>query len=113
MDINVVHQYSHIGEKLLRLTYVALGVNLTGMLQVCDGCARSKAKACAVRNKTYTRASKLGERIFVDTNGPLTEILIGKQYWIYVVDDYIIITVVSLQRSSCNCQRKRKNYFKT
>ena len=57
MEINVVHKYSHLGEKLLRTTYNALGVNLTRTLQVCDGCARSKAKAHAVRKNTYTRES--------------------------------------------------------
>ena len=40
MDINVAHWYSNIGEKLLRLTYDALGVKLTGPLEVCDSCER-------------------------------------------------------------------------
>ena len=35
----VIHRYSHLGEKLLRTTYNALGVNLTVTLQVCGGCA--------------------------------------------------------------------------
>ena len=39
----------------------------SGTLEVCDSCARSKAKACAVRNNTYTRASNPGENCFVDT----------------------------------------------
>ena len=40
VDINVVHKYSHLIEKLLRQTYDALGIKLTGKLQVCDGCSR-------------------------------------------------------------------------
>ena len=88
MDINVVHMYSHLGEKLLHTTYNARGVKLTGTLQVCDGCARSKEKTRAVRNKTYTRASQPVERTFVDTTGPLPEILIRNRYWIGVVGDY-------------------------
>ena len=71
-----------------RTTYNAIGVKLTGTLQVCDVCASSKAKARAVRKKTYTRASQPGERIFVDTTGPFTESLIENLYWIGVVDDY-------------------------
>ena len=74
--------YSHLGEKLLRTTYNALGVKLTGTLQVCDGYERSKAKTRAVRNKTYRRASQPGERIFVDTTGPFSESLI----WESVLD---------------------------
>ena len=64
MYISVVHRYFWLGEKLLCTTYNTPGVNLSGTLQVFDGCARSKAKASAVRNKKYTRASNPGERIF-------------------------------------------------
>ena len=88
MDIHVFHRYSHMGEQLLFITYNALGVMLTGTLKVCDGCAQSKAKECAVRKDTYTRLLQLGERIFVDTTGPFPEILIGNWHWIGVVDDY-------------------------
>ena len=38
MDINVLHMYSHLGEKLLRTTYNALSIKLTGTLHVCHGC---------------------------------------------------------------------------
>ena len=69
IDINVVHQYSHLGGKLLHLIYDALDDNMTSTLQVCDGCARSKTKERAFRNKTYKRASNPRENIFVDTTG--------------------------------------------
>ena len=36
---------------MLHITYNALGVKLTGTLQVCDGFVRSKAKPRAVRKK--------------------------------------------------------------
>ena len=88
MGINVVHQYSHLEEKMLRITYNTMGVKLTGTLQVCDGCSRSKSEACSVRKKTCKRASRTGERVFVDTTGTFTESLIGNRYWIGVVDDY-------------------------
>ena len=84
----MLHGYSHLGEKLLRTTYNSIGVKLTGTLQVCGICASSKEKVCAVRKKTYTRASQPGERIFVDTTGPFTESLIENWYWIGIVDDY-------------------------
>ena len=78
-----------MGEKLLRITYNALGVRLTGTLQVYDGCVRSKAKEREARNKTYKRASQPGDRIFVYMAGPFQEILIGNRYWIGVVDGCI------------------------
>ena len=72
----------------MRITYNALGVKLTGTLQVCDGCARSKEKYCAARKKTYKRVSNLGERTFVATTSLFLESLISNQYWIGVVDDH-------------------------
>ena len=72
IDINVVHRYSHLGEKLLRTTQNTLVVKSTGTLQVCDVCARLKAKELAVRKKTYTRASQSGERIFCGIDWSVT-----------------------------------------
>ena len=66
----MVHGYSHIEEKLLRITYNALGVKLTGTLQFCGGCARSKAKARAVQKNAYMKASHPGASIFVYATGP-------------------------------------------
>ena len=87
MGINVLHRYSHLGEKLLRTTYNALGVKLTDNLQICNGCARSNEKSRAIRKKTYTRAFHPGEMIIVNTTGPFPDSLNGNQYWIGVVDD--------------------------
>ena len=38
MDINDAHGLCHLGEKLLRITFTALGIKLTGKLKACDGC---------------------------------------------------------------------------
>ena len=81
MDINVVHGYSYLVETLLRTTYNTLGVNLTGTLQICDGFARSKAKARAAREKNYTRSSQTGESVFMDMAVPFLESLIWNRYW--------------------------------
>ena len=72
----------------MHTTYNSLSFKLTVTLQVCDGCALSKAKSCAVRKKTSTRASQPRERVFVDTTGPFPESLIGIWYYIGVVDYY-------------------------
>ena len=45
MDTNVVHRYSNLGEMFLHLTYDALGIQLIGTLNVCDGCAQLKEKS--------------------------------------------------------------------
>ena len=86
MDITMVCQYSHLIENLLSLTYDDLVLKLKDKLQVCDSCARSKAKPHSIRKKTYKIVSNPVERAFVDTTGPLLEILICVRYYISVVD---------------------------
>ena len=112
MDTNVVHRYSHLGEKLLRTTYNAPGVKLTGKLQVCNGCARSKANSRAVRKQNYTRASQPGERIFVDMTGPLPKSLVGKRYWIGVVDDYNRYSWSFFTKKSLNLKKRWKMFLR-
>ena len=56
---------------MLSLTSGALIVQLTGTLEICDVCALSKAKECALRKKMYTWATNPGESIILDTTGPL------------------------------------------
>ena len=72
----------------MHIAYNALGVKLKCTIQVCDKCARSKAKACVDRRKTFMGVSQPGERIFVDMTGPFPESLIDNRYWIGVVDNY-------------------------
>ena len=88
MDINTAHSLCHLGEKLLRVTFSELGVKLTGQLKPCEGCCRANARAKAVRKSTNVRATKPGERLFVDTSGPYPESLSGNRYWIQIVDDF-------------------------
>ena len=76
MDITVMQRYSHLRETLLRITYNSLRVKLTGTLKFCDKCARCKAKLSVIRKKTYTKLSKPGEKIFVDTTSPFLDILL-------------------------------------
>ena len=37
---------------------------------------------------TKTRATKAGERLFIDTSGPYPWSMRGNKYWFKVVDDY-------------------------
>ena len=62
---------------MLCLNYEALAFQFTGILEVCDGCVCLKAKARALRKKTYIRATNPEESIFVDTDGPFPESIIG------------------------------------
>ena len=108
----MVHRYSHLGEKFLRITYSALGVKLTGTLQVCYGCARSKEKSCAARKETYTRASHPGEIFFVDTTGPFPDSLIENRYWIGVVGNYSRYSWIFLTETKSQLTKKMGELFK-
>ena len=112
MGINVAQQCSHIGEKLLRLTYDDLGVKLTGTLEVCDRCARLKAKAYAVINKTYPRATNMGESIFVETTGPFPENITENCYWIVVVYDHICYSWSFFTKTKLQLQKKWRSFLK-
>jgi hypothetical protein len=63
---------------LLRKTYSRLDVTLTGALKPCEGCGFAKAKAKAVSKTTSTKATKPGERLFLDTSANIK--------WIQVLD---------------------------
>jgi hypothetical protein len=66
-----------------------LDVTLTGALKPCEGCGfLAKAKAKAVSKTTSTKATKPGERLFLDTSGPFSPTLNGYKCWIQVVDDF-------------------------
>ena len=112
MNINVVHGYSHMGEKLLRITYNALGVKLTGTIQIFGGCARSKAKSRAVQKNTYMRASHLGASIFVYKTGPFPYSLIGNWYWIVVVDNYSCYYGSFLTKNQLKLSKKMGYFFR-
>ena len=89
IDINKAHDdCGHKGEALLRKTYKRIGVELTGTLLPCEGCGYSKAKAKAVSKTTSVKATKPGERLYLDTTGPFSPTLNGYKFWIQVVDDF-------------------------
>jgi hypothetical protein len=89
LDINKAHDVlGHEGEALLLKTYKRLDVTLTGALKPCEGCGFAKAKAKAASKTTSTKATKPGERLFLDTSGLFSPTLNGCKYWIQVVDDF-------------------------
>ena len=108
----MVHQYSHLVEKLLRLTHDDLGVNMKGTLEVCDGFTIPKAKSHASRNKTYKRATKTVEVILVDTTSPFTESLIGNRYWIGIVNYYSCYYCIFLMMTKSQLLKKMEYVLK-
>ena len=55
MDIDLVHSYSHLGEKLLCIKYNTPSVKFIGTLQVYDGCAQSKERQIREKGFLWTQ----------------------------------------------------------
>ena len=102
---------TRILEKRSHLAYDSLGVKLTGTLQVCDCCERSQAKAHEFIKKTNTRATKPEESFFVENTGPFPESLIGKSYWIGVLDYYSRYSWGFFTKKNQSCKRKRSFFI--
>ena len=101
-----------MGENLLRITYNYIGVKITGTLQFCGGCAKSKEKPPSVRKNNYMIASQPGERIFVYTTGPFTESLISNLYLIGVVDYYSRYSLIFFTKIKSLLPKKMEDLFK-
>jgi hypothetical protein len=89
IDINDAHdKYGHIGEAALRATLKSIGLEPTGTLLACSGCAQAKARAKNIPKFTSLKATSPGERMYTDISGPYKKSLIGSNYWILFVDQY-------------------------
>ena len=71
MGINVAHSIlSHPDGRTLRTVAKKLKWTPIGAFHPCGACALTKAKAKVVPKSTQTRATKPGERLFLDISGP-------------------------------------------
>lgn len=88
-DIMKMHRLlGHPSEKITIDTAKMHGIQLTGGREPCIGCSKAKAQRHAVPKTTDTRATRKGERIFIDLGGPLhLESLGGSKYVAIFVDD--------------------------
>lgn len=75
-------------EKLLQKTLKNLGIEPKGTFNRCEACAISKARQKPVRKATSIRATRAGERLFIDTAGPYHAGINGNRYLVQIVDDY-------------------------
>ena len=78
----------HASEEPVRKTMKRLNIPVIGPFPACTACFRAKAKAKKVAKITADKATKPGERLFIDLSGPYFKSAGGTQYWILVVDDF-------------------------
>jgi len=95
----------HMGAALLKRSCKHHGLELQGSLSSCDACALTKAKQRGVSKTTETKATKPGQRVFLDCSGPFPESVGGNQYQAQAVDDATHEGFVGfLKRRSQLCQ---------
>ena len=88
VDINEFHLIlNHAGEETLQLTAKNHGIKLKGKLIPCFACKMANAKKPSIPKSTETVASKIGERIFIDTSSIKSKSFGGTKFWLLVVDD--------------------------
>jgi hypothetical protein len=89
VDVNTAHSLlGHPDTRTVRNMARFLKWKLTGDLLPCGSCALAKAKAKSVPKSTQTRATKPGERLFLDISGPFNETLKKNKFWLRIVDDH-------------------------
>jgi hypothetical protein len=89
LDINVAHdRFAHLNENDLRKVMKQHGINLTGKLLPCEACLLWKSKRQMIPKFTTLKATKIGERIYMDTTGPFPPTLKGSKYWNKICDQF-------------------------
>ena len=80
-------KWGHQHKDQLDRTANHAAIKLVGKLWSCAGCGLVKARGKATMKTTTVRATKKGERIFIDATGPLPRTRGGMTYWFAAVDD--------------------------
>ena len=89
MDINVAHGLlGHPDTRMVKEMARTQDWTLTGTVKPCGSCALAKARAKAIPKSTLTKATKPGERLFLDISGPFSDSLNQNKYWLRIVDDF-------------------------
>ena len=89
MDINDAHEkMGHSCASVLIATCKQMGIKLVGSLKACEACMKAKARAKPVKKSTNKIASRVGERVFLDTSGPFAPSIRGSRYWGKICDQF-------------------------
>ena len=92
-------QWGHHHENQLNKMANHLKVKLVGKLTECAGCALTKSRANATIKTSVLKATKKGQRLFIDTIGPYPASRGGMKYWACAVDDFTDMTWTNFTRS--------------
>ena len=89
LDINEAHEkMGHSCAAVLKSTCKQMGIQLVGSLKACEACMKAKARAKPVKKTTDKKATRVGERVFLDTSGPFAPSIRGSKYWGKICDQF-------------------------
>jgi hypothetical protein len=89
MDMQDAHEkFGHHNVRRCKEMAEVLGVRLVGENIKCDACSMVNAKQRAVSKTTNTKATRVGERLFLDASGPFPTGINNSKYIFGAVDDF-------------------------
>jgi len=89
MSVEEAHdKFGHHNIRRCKEMAKVLGVQLVGDDLKCDACALINSKQRAVSKTTNKKATRIGERLFIDTSGPFPEGINSSKYIFGAVDDF-------------------------
>jgi len=89
IEINKAHELlNHPGETNLRKQAKQNNWKLTGVLRACGPCVKAKATAKPTKKTSVEKATKPGQRLYLDSSGPYKKTRGKNQYWALIVDEY-------------------------
>ena len=81
IDYEVAHnQWGHHGERRMQQMAAVFGYKLIGESCSCDACRIAKATHSRNSKTTNVKATRPGERLFVDTTGPFPDVARKNKY---------------------------------
>ena len=89
VDINVAHKLlGHVSMDSIKRTADYYGFKLKGDFVSCADCALAKIRQKTVPKTTDIRATRHGERLFLDISYTASVSFGGAKFWVLIVDDF-------------------------
>jgi transposase InsO family protein len=88
ISYQILHdQLGHVGEDRLQTTAKSMGWIVTGKVNKCEDCAKSKARQANLPQSDGPESKIPGERLCLDISSVKTKSKGGKKFWLLVMDE--------------------------
>ncbi len=82
-----LRQLGHVSDDIMRRTATYYGQRLKEKFENCKNCTMGKSRQTNISKETVERATKPGERLFIDISSTEHESYGKAKFWLLVVDD--------------------------